>query len=185
MNGNIGASSDVALARRLSRRLAGLPDGGGQDPADGGRFAKLPGDAEAPAPAASRTMQAVVGSAPSGVETWDAFLQWACEVATAPAAFVIDDQGFVIGSHGEVPPDGFEGTGAELSYAVGQASGINPEMGDLVLLRLAFERQGLAAVKVTAPEAGRFLLVLVEPLAADNALRQVAEDLAGRAGELR
>jgi hypothetical protein len=97
-------------------------------------------------------------------------LDWSAERCRAAAAFVIDPEGFVIGSRGAVPEDGFEGTGAELSYLMGQADAMNPEGGAVRSVRLEYPDRTLVGLRTEADEAAGFVLAFLDPQALTPAL---------------
>ena len=78
------------------------------------------------------------------------------------AAFAVDPQGFVIGSSGNVPEDGFEGTGAELSYVMSQADAMNPEMGSLRSVSLEFTNRRLSGFRSEVTEGEGFVIAFVD-----------------------
>ncbi len=106
MKDRSASSSDIAAASTLSQALARRT---------------VTTDAEAPGkPAYVRIVRPVpepaaepAAPAPE-IGTWEAFLAWSLELTRAHGGFVVDSQGFVIASRGNVPKDGFEGIGAEL-----------------------------------------------------------------------
>lgn len=151
MRDSSGDLSDLEIARRLSRALAGGTAAEGVS-ADSGwvRFRSA----------------APESAAPAGTErftTWDDILDWSASQTGATAAFVVDPQGFVIGSRGAVPDDGFEGAGAELSHVMGQADGMNPEHGALRSIRLEFPDRVLVGLRTEADEASGFVLAFLDP----------------------
>jgi hypothetical protein len=174
---NTVGSSDVDAARMLSRRLAGLEPGPApSDPSSPPylRFAPDSGDA---APAG--TDSASAGDEPlNDLTRWDEFLGWSLNKARSSAAFAIDPQGFVIGSSGNVPEDGFEGTGAELSYVMSQADVMNPEMGGLRSISLEFANRRVAGFRADLADAGSFVVAFIDAEALTDVTReQIARQL--------
>jgi len=98
------SSSDLALARSLSRRLVGqVPSA--TDPDDGvpeaayTRFRVAGGPSPAPAEASAPVGEWV----PLEMDTWETLLAWSLEMCQAQSAFVVDSEGFVIGFVGSQP----------------------------------------------------------------------------------
>ena len=109
---------------------------------------------------------------------WDEFLAWSRETARSSAAFVVDPQGFVIGSSGNVPEDGFEGTGAELSYVMSQADVMSQEMGTLRSIGLEFDGRRVAGFRAEASDAEGFIVAFIDAESLSEATRnQVARQL--------
>lgn len=173
---NTAGSSDVDRARALSRRLVGLePEPGvSAPPSPYVRFA----DADRPAPEDEAPADAVLDMPLNDFTRWDEFLAWALNTVRSSAAFAVDPQGFVIGSSGNVPEDGFEGTGAELSYVMSQADVMNPEMGSLKSLALEYANRHLTGFRAEFVGAEGFVIAFVDAEAFNPATRrQVARQL--------
>ena len=171
MTTNTAGSSDVDIARALSRRLSGLDPGPG--PADEGsssylRFAST--DREA-APA-GEPADAPVDEPLNDFTRWDEFLAWSLNTVRSSAAFAVDPQGFVIGSSGNVPEDGFEGTGAELSYVMSQADIMNPEKGGLRFIALGFADRRLSGFRSGVAGGEGFVVAFVDAEGFNNVTRQ-------------
>jgi hypothetical protein len=159
---NTAASSDVDIARALSRRLSGLePD---SEPAAAAsstylRFAQTATD-QAPQPA--KTAEAADDEPLNDFTRWDEFLAWSLNKVRSSAAFAVDPQGFVIGSSGNVPEDGFEGTGAELSYVMSQADAMDPEMGSLRSVSLEFTNRRLSGFRSEVTDGEGFVIAFID-----------------------
>lgn len=152
MRDSSGGLSDLEIARRLSQALAsGAPARGIAADTGWVRFASA-----TPAPGAHAGTESFT--------TWDEILDWSAAQTQAAAAFVVDPQGFVIGSRGAVPDDGFEGAGAELSYVMGQADAMNPEHGTLRSIRLEFPDRTLVGLRTEEAEAAGFVLAFLDPV---------------------
>lgn len=161
MTRNTVGSSDVDVARALSRRLSGLEPGPGSGEATpAAQYVRFAGTTESttteaqPEAAAEQTL--------NDFNRWNEFLAWALNTVRSSAAFAVDPQGFVIGSSGNVPEDGFEGTGAELSYVMGQADVMNPEMGGLLSVGLEFANRQLSGFRAQTPGAEGFIIAFVD-----------------------
>jgi hypothetical protein len=166
MTTNTVGSSDVEIARALSRRLSGLdtePRTADETPAPYLRLASVPGDTgEERAPADG------VDESLNDFTRWVEFLAWSLDRVHASAAFAVDPQGFVIGSSGNVPEDGFEGTGAELSYVMSQADVMNPEMGSLRSIALEFANRRLSGFRSEMAGGEGFVVAFVDADAFDE-----------------
>jgi hypothetical protein len=175
MSTKFAVSSDIVAARNLSRRLAGLPASDG-DPSTS-PYVRL---------ASAQAAVAEPRDEELSFETWDDFLDWGIGRAGAAAGLMVDPQGFVIGSRGRVPEDGFEGTGAELSYVMGHADDMNPEMGDLRFIELGFRNRRLSASRLQAEDVEGFVLAFIDAESlTDRAWRSILRQLERSAANLR
>jgi hypothetical protein len=104
------------------------------------------------------------------IDSWDKLLAWGIELSGASAAFVVDSQGFVIASRGNVPEDGFVGAGAELCYAVEQLDRVEPESGGLRSVDIEFAGRRMTALRVTGSEGHSVITSFVVP-------RSLSDDL--------
>lgn len=144
------SSSDLSAASVLSRALSRRSSASGAEAPARPAYVRI----ARPAPEPTTGLPA-----PSPeIGTWEAFLAWSLELTRAHAGFVVDSQGFVIASRGNVPKDGFEGIGAELCYAMDQLWRINPAGGPLRLLELQFEANRIIGIRVDAPGLGTVLV---------------------------
>jgi hypothetical protein len=158
---NTAGSSDVDIARALSRRLSGLETesepGGAASP-----YLRFAPSAAAEAPPSAESTAAPADEPLNDFTRWDEFLGWSLNKVRSSAAFAVDPQGFVIGSSGNVPEDGFEGTGAELSYVMSQADAMNPEMGSLRSVSLEFTNRRLSGFRSEVTEGEGFVIAFVD-----------------------
>lgn len=171
------SSSDLRLARTLSRRVRGRGQKapGAAAPGSGGagytRFAPALEGMEPPPPPRSIEPEATSSDEAAGrppaapavpldMDSWEVLLAWSLELCQARAAFVVDPQGFVIASRGNVPTDGFDGTGAELAYGMEQLDRVDPEAGTLHGIELQFEGRKVFAVRGEAA-SGSYVLGFV------------------------
>lgn len=92
------------------------------------------------------------------LDSWEVFLAWSLELTRSRAGFVVDSQGFVIASRGNVPKDGFDGIGAELCYAMDQLDKISPESGLLRVLELGFTGSRITGVKISGEAFGPLVI---------------------------
>lgn len=150
MNDRSASSSDIAAASALSQVLTRRTATTGAEAAVRPAYVRIVRPAPEPAPGPS-------APAPE-IGTWEAFLAWSLELTRAHAGFVVDSQGFVIASRGNVPKDGFEGIGAELCYAMDQLGRINPAGGALRLLELQFDANRLIGIRAEAADVGTVLI---------------------------
>jgi len=171
MTRNPAGSSDIDVARALSRRLSGLEPGAGESGAAPSPFLRFAVSTEAVS-VAPETGEDAAEQALNDFTRWDEFLAWALNTVRSSAAFAVDPQGFVIGSSGNVPEDGFEGTGAELSYVMSQADVMNPEMGGLESVGLEFANRRLSGFRANLPEAEGFVIAFIDAEAFTTATRQ-------------
>jgi hypothetical protein len=177
MTTNTAGLSDLEAARTLSRRLVGL-DAGDAEAVDGStpylRFAPTRPQAAATAAGAADAD----GEPLNDFTRWDEFLAWGLIKARSSAVFAVDPQGFVIGSSGNVPPDGFEGAGAELSYVMSQADAMDPEMGALKAIGLEFANQRMTGVRAEVSGAEGFVIAFVDAETLDEGvLAQITRQL--------
>jgi hypothetical protein len=160
MTRNTAGLSDVDAARALSRRLSGLEPGPEPGDAANGRYIRFAAAADGGAPP-SATEEAAAAEPLNDFTRWDEFLAWSLEKVRSTAAFAVDSQGFVIGSSGNVPEDGFEGTGAELSYVMSQADVLKSEMGPLQAIHLRYHDHRVSGFRA-AGEAEGFLVAFID-----------------------
>jgi hypothetical protein len=170
MTPNTAGSSDVDIARALSRRLSGLESGAESAVTGSPAYLRFtPAAAEEPGIDAGQA----AGNEPLNDFTrWNEFLAWSLNKVRSSAAFAVDPQGFVIGSSGNVPEDGFEGTGAELSYVMSQADIMNPEMGGLRFIALGFADRRLSGFRSGVAGGEGFVVAFVDAEAFNGVTRQ-------------
>lgn len=156
-------SSDLARARELSGLLASLGAPAGMRDAD-----RVPVAAPAPPVSAAAPPQTAPAGAtvdlhapPLELESWEVFLAWSLELCRARGGFVVDPQGFVVATRGNVPANQFEGLGAELAYAMEQLNRIDAEAGTLLSIELQFESRRLLGIRVDRSEGASFVVGFV------------------------
>jgi len=177
MTTNTVGSSDVDTARALSRRLSGLEPERGSTAAGSSPYLRFTPSA-AEAPPGAYASEILTEEPLNDFTRWDEFLAWSLNKVRSSAAFAVDPQGFVIGSSGNVPEDGFEGTGAELSYVMSQADVMNPEMGSLRSITLEFDSRRVAGFRVGSPGAEGFVFAFIDAEGFDSATqKQIARQL--------
>lgn len=162
MKSHSASSFDVDAAGKLSRQLAGggtRPERPGGE--ETGRYLRFRPPQLAPEAAgvkAPEKAQADLGGGPQEMDSWPMLLAWAMDIARSRAAFVVDSQGFVIASRGNVPSDGFAGTGAELCYMMEYVPKIDPEAGELRSVEFEFNSRSIVGLRVGGD--GKLLYVL-------------------------
>jgi hypothetical protein len=161
MTTNTAGSSDVDIARALSRRLSGLRSGSGPTATGSQPYLRFT-SSTAETPPAAESGAAATDEPLNDFTRWDEFLAWSLNKVRSSASFAIDPQGFVIGSSGNVPEDGFEGTGAELSYVMSQADVMNPEMGSLRSIALDFANRRLSGFRSDVTGGEGFVVAFID-----------------------
>lgn len=169
-------SSDLAIARIVSRRLASptfdvdwaVESVANQKPAASTTAAVSPGRYPKP----EKSDPPPVDFVPADIESWEVLLAWSFELCQARAAFVVDGQGFVIGSRGNAPAAGFEGIGAELCFAMEQLDRVDPESGQLEALELHFGPTNILGIKTTDEDRGAFILGFIGTRGVHESVRE-------------
>lgn len=177
-------SSDLAQARELSALLA-RPNAGAWAPAPAQLPMVQPGPPAplaVPPPPEPAEPAVDLHAAPLELASWEVFLAWSLELCRARAGFVVDPQGFVVATRGNVPANQFEGLGAEMAYAMEQLNRIDSEAGSLLTIELQFASRRLVAVRADRGEGGSFVIGFVgaRPLGDEvrgAILRQLAHSL--------
>ncbi|MCP4655692.1 MAG: hypothetical protein GY856_09765 [bacterium] len=172
MRRHSASSFDVDAAGKLSRRLAGgglqpeLPESDAQT----GTYLRFRAPQGAPeatpteAPEGAEPQPQVdLDAVAQEMDSWPALLAWAMDVARSRAAFVVDSQGFVIASRGNVPSDGFAGTGAELCFTMEQLTKIDPDAGELRSVELDFKGRSILGLRAAGDGELLYILGLVGP----------------------
>lgn len=169
------SSSDLENARRISQRLRGP---------------RAPEAVPPPnAPGYIRFSAAMfVGGVPAapplerfGPAVWDALLEQASAAAGAELAFVIDAQGLVIASHGDVDPALVQGIGARLEIAFEQADQMS-EMGEAPQsIAIEFRDKWLTGIRIRRGEGQTFTVGVLGPNPAGREARLAMEPILARA----
>ncbi len=140
-----GSSSDLTLARELSRRL--VVDGRAAKPAPVGpaplAYVRFPAHRAAPtvdAPAPVRRLpDPPIVSIDQGSLCWEQLLEWCLVAFDAEAAFVMDAYGLVVANRGRMTPDAVQGVGARLMVALQHAAQMAVDTPDGTSRALAVE----------------------------------------------
>lgn len=159
---NTAGSSDVDIARALSRRLSGLESASGSGASASSPYLRFASTAPQGAQSPPAKTGVDADEPLNDFTRWDEFLAWSLNKVRSSAAFAVDPQGFVIGSSGNVPEDGFEGTGAELSYVMSQADAMNPEMGSLRSVSLEFKHRRLSGFRSEVTDGEGFVVAFID-----------------------
>jgi hypothetical protein len=171
MTSNTVGSSDVDRARAMSRRLTGLEPDADSSAAQPSTYLRFAPTGTVLEPAAG-AVAADADEELNDFTRWDEFLAWALLKARSSAAFAIDPQGFVVGSSGNVPEDGFEGTGAELSYVMSQADAMDPEMGALRSVGLEFANRRVSGFRSEVGGGEGFVIAFIDAEGFNESVRQ-------------
>jgi hypothetical protein len=165
---NLARSSSIIRAGRLTRSLFGGSKDQSRVESPGGAhkiYAQLPTfdeSLERSASGAVPTDEYSLLQPPVDLDSWELLLEWGMEVCHARAAFVVDSQGFVIASRGNVPTDGFAGIGAETCYLMGEIEGIDGEAGPLKSIEMTFQNRTILGFRMIltdgAPTAVGFII---------------------------
>lgn len=156
-----GSSSDLDMARQLSRRLTSPADRAREAPDADSVSSLYEGVTVDLGRAAATTATPPVPT--RELVTWDDLLEWVLGISGASAAFVVDSQGFVIGRGGELPEDGFEGVGAELSDVFEKLDRIHPAGTALSSVDLPVPDGRLVGLRSGNDEGQTFMVGLVVP----------------------
>ncbi len=127
-----------------------------------------PGPGERPA---ERIPAAVPVAVPSPVvearlmsfNSWEQCIIWCNQLTGADASFVIDSQGFIIANYGRIPPDGLDGLGAELCYAVEMLNKISPGFGKVAWVDLDYDNSRIVGFQVRNAADESFILGFLSP----------------------
>jgi hypothetical protein len=174
------SSSDFERARSLAQRLVGVEAG---KRAQAGGFVQFPKAGAAVAVGRPRVLAPAV---PTSIEppAWpqhppeslEVLLTWCTERAQASAGFLVDSQGFVIGTCGSLALDG-DALGAELYLAFEQLERVGQNAGRLFWIDLEFAKRRIAAMRAGAPDRPQVIVVLVAPGAGYGAVRPLIEQV--------
>lgn len=169
-------SSDLAYARIISHRMS--PAHSGADWAIETVARSTSPSPKNSGPSPGRYVETVsshpskVDFIPAEIDSWEVFLAWSIELCQARAAFIVDAQGFVIGSRGNAPSSGFEGIGAELCFAMEQLDRIDPASGQLEALELHFGPTNILGIKAVSEDRGAFVLGYVGTRGVHESVRE-------------
>jgi hypothetical protein len=180
-------SSDLERARAMSRRLAQSASTAGYLKARFVRFG--PAITPAVSPVVSPVLMSIEPEAPqpplvpqvpspqpppppepptvvapsAPIENWDALMTWFVENTVAEAGLIVDSQGFVISTSGQVSADGFEAFGAEIYLSYEQLERIDTESGRLVWLDMEFTEKRIISLRARIPDQAPMLFAVINP----------------------
>ncbi len=175
MSSRSAPSSDLELARKVSQRLR-QPRTAGRGPKaePSPRYVQFDARQFVPAthwvsgPRAQRF----------GAEIWNELLDGCLSAADAEAAFVMDGQGLVVATRGNISADDAEAIGARLMVALDQAAEIG-NRGGSYSVAIEFDGSWLTGLRLHLHDAKSLTVGLVAhgPLSRDT--REVIENLMG------
>jgi hypothetical protein len=183
------SSFDIEVSRRLSRRLAGLPEGAAPPPQPAaGRYTRFsvehvvppprsgpepppPPAPEVPAaappapPPAEQRDEKLLGEVfnvdPEGLDSWEKVLAWTRSVGRADTLFVVDPEGFVLSHRGAEPTGGFEDMGAELSVIMDRLNDSEEVGGRLRWLSIEYDSRWLSTFAARAKSGGSYIIACI------------------------
>jgi hypothetical protein len=162
------SSSDIERARELSRRLAFPSRQGSAQAVDTTAYIRFPAVVqERPGRAVEATTTSTSAvptpavSERASAASWEDLLAWLAEQLGAEAAFIVDNQGFVIANRGKIPSDGFEALGAEVYMSFEQLERVDTLAGRLIWIELEFTRRRLTALRARVPGREQMLFVAI------------------------
>ncbi len=189
------SSSDLELARALSRLLAEPP--AGERPAAGSAFGVPPPDPSrfvrfrqaaaprgassaeppvpAPPPAAASLEPPAVAPGGFGAGVFTPVLEWARRAASADAAFLLGPDGLLVAAVGSLAPDEAEACGARLVVALDQARAMSADGGERTAVSVESGEKVLTAFRVVAPEGIRLTVGLAGAAHVPRAVREALE----------
>jgi len=121
-------------------------------------------EAQRPAAPPTIVMPAAAPDARTVVfDSWEQCIIWCNQVTGASSSFVIDSQGFIIANYGRIPPEGLDGLGAELCYAVEMLSKISPGFGKVAWVDLDYDNSRIVGYQVRNAAEESFILGFLSP----------------------
>lgn len=196
------SSSDVELARALSRLLAGPPAGApsagrppspsaavpSPDPSEFVRFRRAgpvgPAVAQtaaafSPRPAASPAATPPPPSIPSngfGAGVYTPLLEWAQGVAGAEAAFLMDEHGLVVAATGGIDSSAAEGYGVRLMIALDHARAMSTGESERTAVSVELGERVLTAFPAPGRDGTPFTVGIVGPAHVPAAVHGAVRD---------
>jgi len=114
-------------------------------------------------PVAAAGPSPVVDGRQVSFTSWEQCIIWCNQITGADASFVIDSQGFIIANYGRIPPDGLDGLGAELCYAVEMLNKISPGFGKVAWVDLDYDNSRIVGFQVRNAADESFILGFLSP----------------------
>lgn len=139
------SSSDLDLARAITRRLAPAAASPAPTPGTTGNYVRFRAGGSPPVAAAPPVL-APPPEAIAGSGGWPRLLDWACAAAGAEAAFLTDTRGLVIACRGEVTDDDAQSIGARIVIAFAHADQMDGHGSRSIAIEL--ERRWLTGLRV-------------------------------------
>jgi hypothetical protein len=186
------SSSDLELARALSRRLTGATVPGGASPAQPG-YARFPAQPSAsrggPASGLPEPVAAAVVPERAGLtielrrfDSWETLLDWCRSLTATTNAFVMDPEGFAIAHSGPLAADEVQGIGSQLMVAMTHTDQLDHAGTPAITVCIEYGAFWLTGMRVVAEGRGAFTVGLLSAVPIDrdsrDAIRlQVANNL--------
>lgn len=166
------SSNDIDQARRISRRLRGQGSSITQPSTTLGyiRFSARSFLAAQPKEMASSFGPAV----------WNEMLDVCMERASAELAFVVDDQGLIIGSRGDHEPSLIEGIGARLLIAFEQTDQMSALGEPSESIAIQMGRRWLTGLRLRRGEAKPVIVGVLGPEVLSQEARELLDRLLDR-----
>lgn len=181
------SSSDLELARALSRRVSALAVSNQPLPtAPTVRYVRFSAArfAAPPAPPVSRVETAPQAPPePSSFLTWSELLDWCLATSGATSAFVMEPQGFSIAQRGEITEDDVQGVGANLMLICARAERIEQPAGGLRSVSLEMLGGWLYTFRQPVTGSGPLLVAFMSPRELPDDVRATLQRLVERDAE--
>lgn len=157
MSNQNAASSDLAKAQELSHRLRGE---GGNTPAprpvSAGAYVRL-----RPQVPSIKPVPEIPPGSGLGEGTWGILLTWCLEVTKSEAAFVMEDQGLVVASQGNLPAEQLDHAGARLVIAMEQTAAMDA-LGPIGgVMTIAIAEKWLTALRIPLDAGANLILAVI------------------------
>jgi hypothetical protein len=168
MSSRSATSSDLDLARTLSRKLA-VPGGGTLTrPLPGPGYVHFAPRPTAPPP--ERPPSEGLAIELRRFESWDGLLAWCLSLTHASTAFVMDPEGFAIAHQGPLSVEEIQGVGSQLMVAMSQADQLEHASAPALSVCVEFEAFWLSGLRLQAEGRGAFTVgfIAAEPVDRDT-----------------
>jgi hypothetical protein len=186
MNGHNASSSDLELARELSRRLLGVEERLAPvpyQPIPG--CVRFPGAAMPPAQPAASPERVVAPDQPRSFEGWSQVLDWGLDLSGATTGFVMDPEGFAIAHRGPIGGEEIQGLGSQLMVAMSQTDRLEHPGTPALSVCVEYAAFSITGLRVSRGELGPFTLgfIAARPLAPE-VRRVIREQVDANLGHL-
>lgn len=181
MNDRGANSSDLEIARQLSRKLTGAPVGDAP-PVAPNRYTRFSASRLSPSPQPSA--DALAGTAdsaspPRDFQNWQEFLQWVIDEGFAMGGFVMDSEGFAIAANGTIDDEQAQGMGVSLMMVFNEADEPDHPGTDADSIAIEYSQFTLTGIRISSSGNYLFTLGLLAaeylPPGVRNLLRRNAE----------